>query len=228
MAGIPPQRDRLAPGPGDGLGRPRPPPPLKTAARRREAAWPFALVAILLAAATARQALASTGAGPLIATYGFSFVLLAVYGAARLRAAPEPDGLGVNSRAILAGATVAVLLLAPGLWLRAHGHPTRVDEFGAGFFVQFVPALLWVAPAEELVLRGVLQPQLRRALGPGAAILAVGVLFAAIHLPVYGWSAMPLDLGVGILLGWLREETRSVAACVTAHTLADLGSWFLA
>ena len=172
--------------------------------------------------------MASAGAGQIIATYGFSLVLLAMYSAGRLRVSREADELGVNPRALLAGVAVAVMLLAPGLWLRAHGQPTRVDEFGAGFFVQFVPALLWVAPAEELFLRGVLQPQLRRALGPGAAILAVGVLFAAIHLPIYGWSAMPLDLGVGILLGWLREETRSVAACITAHTVADLGSWFLA
>jgi membrane protease YdiL (CAAX protease family) len=85
-----------------------------------------------------------------------------------------------------------------------------------------------VAPAEELFLRGLVQPLLRRTVGAGGAILVAAILFAAIHLPAYGWSAMPLDLGVGLLLGWLREETRSVAACITAHTLADLGSWFLA
>ena len=136
--------------------------------------------------------------------------------------------MGIRPRAILAGAGAAALLVIPGIWLRTQGYPTRMDQFGAGFFLPLVPALLWVAPAEELFLRGLLQPLLRERVGSAAAILAVGVLFAAIHLPAYGWSAMPLDLGVGVLLGWLREETRSIAACVTAHTLADLGSWFLA
>ena len=152
-------------------------------------------------------------------------MLLAAWGAWQLG---RPIDLGVRPQAILGGIGVAVLLVLPGLWLRAHGHPTRVDQFGLAFFLPLVPALLWVAPAEELFLRGLLQPLLRGVLGPGGAILVVAVLFAGIHLPAYGWSAMPLDLGVGILLGWLREETRSVAACITAHTLADLGSWFLA
>jgi len=172
--------------------------------------------------------LVSTAIGPIAGTYGFALLLLAAWGIARRQPGAAPADLGVRPVALLAGIAVAGLLLAPGLWLRAAGHPTRVDLFGSGYFLPFVPALLWVAPAEELFLRGLLQPVLRGIVGSGGAILVAGVLFAAIHLPAYGWTAMPLDLGVGLLLGWLREETRSVAACVTAHTLADLGSWFLA
>ncbi|GAC1328003.1 MAG: hypothetical protein NVSMB17_02850 [Candidatus Dormibacteria bacterium] len=182
----------------------------------------------MLAAAVARQALAGTAAGPIAATYGFALVLLTAWAGWQFRVLPAPLDLGLRWRPLMGGIALAMFLLLPGLWLRAHGEPTRVDLYGAGFFLRFVPSLLWVAPAEELFFRGLLQPILRRVVGGAGAVVAIGVLFAAIHLPAYGWSAMPLDLGVGILVGWLREETGSTAACITAHTLADLGSWFLA
>ncbi|MHB8508508.1 MAG: CPBP family intramembrane glutamic endopeptidase [Candidatus Dormibacteria bacterium] len=185
-------------------------------------------MSLVLIAAGLRQAVASTSVGTVGATYAFAALLLIAWGAWRFRSASTPAEIGLRPGAILAGVAVAALLLAPGAWLHANGHPTRTDLYGPGFFVPFIPALLWVAPAEELFLRGLLQPLLRDRLGSAWAIVGIGVLFAAIHLPAYGWSAMPLDFGVGVLLGWLREETRSVAACVTAHTLADLGSWFLA
>ena len=163
------------------------------------------------------------------AAFGFGGILLALWSGAHLTGAVrDPVDLDLSARSLLWGATVAMLLLAPGLWLRASGHPTRLDLFGMGFYLPLVPALLWIAPAEELFLRGLLQPVIRRVAGPAGAITLVAVLFAAIHLPAYGWTAMPLDLGVGLLLGWLREELRSVTACVVAHTLADLGAWFLA
>jgi membrane protease YdiL (CAAX protease family) len=184
---------------------------------------------VLLGAALARAATGASAPGQVAAAFGFGGVLLALWAGAHLTGAVRfPTDLDLRPASLLAGAAVAAVLLAPGLWLRATGHPTRLDLFGLGFYLPLVPALLWIAPAEELFLRGLLQPALRQVAGPGAAIAAVAVLFAAIHLPDYGWGAMPLDLGVGLLLGWLREETGSVSACVAAHTLADLGAWFLA
>lgn len=189
----------------------------------------MALSAVLLAATLARAALGAAAPGQVAAAFAFGGVLLGLWSAAHVTGAARfPVDLDLRPRSIVAGVAVAGLLLAPGLWLRASGHPTRLDLFGLGFYLPLVPALLWIAPAEELFLRGLLQPAIRQAAGPGAAIAVVAVLFAMIHLPAYGWNAMPLDLGVGLLLGWLREELHSVTACLAAHTLADLGAWFLA
>ncbi|HEV1997354.1 MAG TPA: CPBP family intramembrane glutamic endopeptidase, partial [Candidatus Dormibacteraeota bacterium] len=175
---------------------------------------------ILLAATVARAAIGASGLGQVAAAFAFGGLLLAMWSGAHLTGAVRfPVEIDFRPRALLAGLAVAALLLAPGLWLRATGNPTRLDLFGPGFYLPLVPALLWIAPAEELFLRGLLQPAIRSVAGPGAAILLVAVLFAAIHLPAYGWMAMPLDLGVGLVLGWLREELRSVTACVAAHTL---------
>jgi membrane protease YdiL (CAAX protease family) len=200
-----------------------------------EAAIPAALALLLLGSALARQALGSTALGTVGATFAFGAVLIAAWAGFQFLASPGsvasprlPADLGIRPRPLSAGIAVAALLLLPGVWLRAHGHPSASETFGTAFFLPLVPALLWIAPIEELFLRGLLQPKLRLVLGAGPAIVIVGLLFAFIHLPAYGWSAIPLDLGVGILLGWLREETGSVAACVAAHTLADLGGWFIA
>jgi membrane protease YdiL (CAAX protease family) len=84
-----------------------------------------------------------------------------------------------------------------------------------------------VSAAEEVAFRGWLQPLARQAWGPLAAIIAVAGLFAAIHAGTYGWVALPLDFGVGVVLGCLREYTRSVAACGLAHFVADVGRWWL-
>ena len=184
---------------------------------------------VLAGATVARAALGASPAGQVAAAFAFGGVLLAMWAAAQITGAVRfPVALDGRPASLLAGVAVAALLLAPGLWLRAHGQPTRLDLFGMGFYLPLVPALLWIAPAEELFLRGLLQPAIRQVAGPAAAVVSVALLFAAIHLPAYGWGAMPLDLGVGLLIGWLREETRSVTACVAAHTLADLGAWFLA
>ena len=184
---------------------------------------------VLLTATLARAALGAAAPGQVAAAFAFGGVLLALWAAAHLTGAVRfPVDLDLRPRSLLAGIAVAGLLLAPGLWLRAMGHPTSLDVFGLGFYLPLVPALLWIAPAEELFLRGLLQPAIRQAAGPGWAIAVVALLFAGIHLPAFGWAAMPLDLGVGLLIGWLREELRSVTSCIAAHTLADLGAWFLA
>jgi len=53
------------------------------------------------------------------------------------------------------------------------------------------------------------------------------VAFALMHVPLYGWHVVPLDLGVGIWLGGLRLLGRGVAAPALAHVLADLVTWWL-
>lgn len=138
-----------------------------------------------------------------------------------------PEAGNRRPAALAGGAALGILLLAPGLWLRAAGLPPRAWFIPAPALAGYSALLFLVVPAEEIYLRGLLQPIFRRALGPGAAIAITAVAFAAIHVAAYGLVAVPLDLGVGLLIGWLRERTGSTAACAVAHLVADLGSWWL-
>ena len=57
--------------------------------------------------------------------------------------------------------------------------------------------------------------------------MVTSVAFALMHVPVYGWHVVPLDLAVGVVLGGLRLATRSVAAPAAAHAVADLATWWI-
>lgn len=138
----------------------------------------------------------------------------------RLRPALNPRALGL-------GGAVGLSLLLPGAWLRLAGLHAAGEVLPMALFAVWGPAVCLVAAGEEVALRAVIQPGVRERLGPGPAIVLTGAVFALMHYPLYGGGALLLDLGVGILIGCLREATRSVAACGVAHALADLGAWWL-
>ena len=63
------------------------------------------------------------------------------------------------------------------------------------------------------------------ALLAGGPVLAVGgsaVLFAAVHVTVYGLWVLPLDLAAGLVLGWQRQATGSWAVPAVTHVVANL------
>ena len=58
-----------------------------------------------------------------------------------------------------------------------------------------------------------------------SGIVALGgsaLLFAAVHVTVYGLWVLPLDLAAGLLLGWQRQVTGSWAVPAVTHALANL------
>jgi membrane protease YdiL (CAAX protease family) len=60
-----------------------------------------------------------------------------------------------------------------------------------------------------------------------AALGLTTLAFALMHVPMYGWHVVPLDLAVGFTLGGLRIATRGIAAPAVAHAIADLATWWL-
>ena len=127
-------------------------------------------------------------------------------------------------RAVAAGtcAGLALVLLAallPGLPLHVWARPE-----GAAI-VLWTALVAAVGGAEELVFRGVLFDAIARSTGPITAACVCAVAFALIHVPLYGWQALPLDIGVGLCLGGLRMLTGGVAAPAAAHIVADIGAW---
>ncbi|HEY6378376.1 MAG TPA: CPBP family glutamic-type intramembrane protease [Candidatus Dormibacteraeota bacterium] len=125
----------------------------------------------------------------------------------------------------LGGATLLCALpLAHRLWV---GVPA-VPRPAWGMLLTWSLATFCVAVAEEVLLRGALFDAVRRTgAGEAAAVAVAAVAFAVIHVPMYGPGALPLDLGVGVLLGCLRVASGGVTAPATAHAGADLALWWV-
>jgi membrane protease YdiL (CAAX protease family) len=77
------------------------------------------------------------------------------------------------------------------------------------------------AVSEEAFFRrfvyGVLVPS-----GPGFAVAGTALLFALVHLTVYGAWVLPIDLAAGLLLGWQRWATGSWHAPAITHVTANV------
>lgn len=96
----------------------------------------------------------------------------------------------------------------------------------------FVAALFtWVlfpAVVEELADRGVLWESLRRITGVGGTIVATALVFAFLHgLGDGAFFEIPHRFTMGLVLGWLRARTASLAPCMIAHGTNNLVAlWF--
>jgi membrane protease YdiL (CAAX protease family) len=82
-------------------------------------------------------------------------------------------------------------------------------------------AAVAVAVLEEAFFRrlvyGLMLP-----LGVVAAVGGSAFLFALVHLPLYGWATLPLDLAAGLVLGWQRRASGGWAIPAVTHGAANL------
>jgi membrane protease YdiL (CAAX protease family) len=156
-------------------------------------------------------------AGSLTAGLVFAGCLLALSAAAGVRL-ERPS----MSHAMTGVAGAAVLCL-PAAVSRLAG-PEHVT--GSGFLLWAVVVTV-VAAAEEVLLRGALYDAVATRAGIWAAIVVGALAFALLHVPLYGWGAVPLDAAVGVWLGLLRAVSGSVAAPAIAHVLADWAGFWL-
>lgn len=186
--------------------------------------------------------------GPLVAVH--VGVLVTAFGAAvALRVQVGGVGASQSSSAGLVFAGCLVLLaLAAGVRL-AVSWPAVFSGLGGGAVICGPVALgqlsaarplhdaaglgAWalvvgvVATAEEVFLRGALYEAVTELAGTGWAVGLGALAFAMLHVPLYGWHVLPLDLAVGVVLGGLRAGTGTWAAPAVAHVFADLAGWFL-
>jgi len=84
-----------------------------------------------------------------------------------------------------------------------------------------LPLSLLAAVAEEALFRRVAYGSLER-FGVFAAVVGSAVLFAAVHAPLYGVAALPVDVGAGLVFGWQRWATASWAAPAATHAIANV------
>ena len=167
--------------------------------------------AVVLRAAVAGRA----GAGSPRAAAAFAAAILALCFALGWR----PKGF----RAVHAFVGVGAGLLLAGGPLVLHGAvPAGASAGMAGWSV----LVTCVAVAEEWLLRGALWEALETGYGATTALVCTTFAFALMHVPLYGWGAVPLDVGAGLGLGALRIWSRGVVAPAAAHAVADLiGGW---
>jgi membrane protease YdiL (CAAX protease family) len=132
--------------------------------------------------------------------------------------------LRLGPRSVLIGICGAAVLCVPvGLALLA-GAPSHRP---AAAFLPWALVVTVVAAAEEAFLRGAMFDAVTRWRGPAAAVVVGAACFALLHVPLYGWHVVPLDLAVGGWLGALRHYTGSPTAPLVAHVAADLAGWWL-
>jgi membrane protease YdiL (CAAX protease family) len=84
-----------------------------------------------------------------------------------------------------------------------------------------LPLAVVAAIAEEALFRGVLFDGLRRR-SDLVAVVGSAVVFAAIHVPLYGLAAFPLDLGAGLLFGWQRATAGSWHTPAITHVVSNV------
>jgi len=178
--------------------------------------------------AATRAGLDALGVG---AVFGLALLLLAtaVRGAPASISSMAKVDPGRLSRSVAIGVAVGLGLAAMAVIGPALGGSTRVPGLGRPdvTFLPWALVTVLVASAEEAVLRGVLFTRVARAGGIHLAIGVTTVAFAMLHVPLYGWHVLPLDLAVGLGLGGLRVATRSIAAPAAAHAMADLATWWV-
>jgi hypothetical protein len=123
-------------------------------------------------------------------------------------------GLGIGLALI--GSVVGAMFVAGWVTVAANGSPIPTS-LGSLLYVTLL--LLVAAFFEELAVRGYPLQVLARATGPGVAVGATSIIFAALHgaNPGVGRTAIVNTLLAGILLGILYWRTLSLWLVTGAH-----------
>jgi membrane protease YdiL (CAAX protease family) len=130
----------------------------------------------------------------------------------------------VHGGAVLSGMAGGLLILLPAALAQLLAHRPLHDTAGLW---PWALAIAVIATAEEVFLRGTLYDAVTELAGCYWAVGVGAVAFGLLHVPMYGWHVLPLDIAVGVVLGMLRAATGSVAAPSVAHLMADYAGWFL-
>jgi membrane protease YdiL (CAAX protease family) len=164
------------------------------------------VVAGLLALLIRPYALGAASATPLFVAVIGSLGILSLLAPAGSAAAPRlatPTVLAMGALAVLA----TTLVVGGGIPL-PHGPLSLALSCGA-------------ALSEELFFRRMLYGSLER-FHPLLAILGSAIVFAAVHIPLYGGAVFWVDLGAGLLFSWQRWASGGWGASAATHAMANL------
>jgi membrane protease YdiL (CAAX protease family) len=83
-----------------------------------------------------------------------------------------------------------------------------------------LPLSLLAAVAEEALFRRLAYARLE-SFGAAVAIVGSAALFGLVHVPAYGLSALPVDVGAGLLFGWQRWASGTWTVPAATHAVAN-------
>jgi membrane protease YdiL (CAAX protease family) len=83
-----------------------------------------------------------------------------------------------------------------------------------------LPLSLLAAVAEEALFRRLAYARLER-FGAAVAVVGSALLFGLVHVPAYGLSALPVDVGAGLLFGWQRWASGTWTVPAATHAAAN-------
>lgn len=182
-----------------------------------------ALLAGLAGALAVRVAVSGTAGNRSVTAGALFAVLLLGLSVVAVHRGAWP-AVGPWRRQLVLGSAGAAVLTAVPLVVRltTDGGPLPARGF-AGWAV----VVSAVAVAEEVLLRGALWQAAQTWRGEWFALAVTTAAFGLLHVPLYGWSVLALDLVVGLLLGGLRMVAGGWGAPAVAHTVADLAGWWV-
>ena len=120
-----------------------------------------------------------------------------------------------------AGLSMSVGVLAIGAAGFALGRAVVDVPLGPTGLATAIALNALAAVAEEAFFRRYLYGLLDVRWGTGVALAATAVLFALVHVTVWGWWVLPLDLAAGLLLSWQRAATGRWSVPAATHVLAN-------
>lgn len=182
-----------------------------------------------------------------VSTLLLDFLALALVGLIIVRRYRLPlTALGVRGQAwlrqVMTGVTgylmwlpcfvgTVLIVMAVVRWLHIEPKPQAVvtmllEETRPRLLILLMGLVAVVGPiAEEVVFRGVTYAALRRRFGIGWALWGSAALFAAVHADLMAFAPI---LVLGLLLGWLYEQSGSLIPSMAVHMLHNSGMLLLA
>jgi membrane protease YdiL (CAAX protease family) len=136
-------------------------------------------------------------------------------GSASLRA-PRTCRSGTRNEAVLSLAVLGAGVLAFGLGRAVVDVPVRPSGVAVAVALNALAAV-----AEEAFFRRYLYGLVVERYGPAVAVLVTAGAFALVHVTVWGWWVLPLDLAAGLVLSWQRAATGRWSVPAATHVVAN-------
>jgi membrane protease YdiL (CAAX protease family) len=174
--------------------------------RAREA-WAAKIVIVVGTAVLVLRPFVAAPSGARVSLFAVSYLTI---GLASIAVPVERDRARLAPGFVLLMGFAAVALSA-----NVSGTPVPLPWSAAA-----LPLSLLAAVAEEALFRRLAFARLER-FGAVVAVAGSAILFGLVHVPAYGFAALPVDVGAGLLFGWQRWASGTWTVPAATHAFAN-------
>jgi membrane protease YdiL (CAAX protease family) len=130
-------------------------------------------------------------------------------------------GVGWPTKRASGPSAGAAVVFAAGVAAFAIGRLVGGGDAPHAFVAKLVVLNTLAAVAEEAFFRRLAYDTFARH-GAAVAVGGSAALFAVVHVTVYGWWVLPIDLAAGLVLAWQRWAAGSWTVPAATHVIANL------